>query len=216
MLKYWSKFPGSFQVIISETIFCIFNTPNQRFVYFLVLALMISEPRRIRFVTNQSENFSKNFKPLFFENVKTKKKSTLVLIQKYGACRSDSQFDLFITKNGFTSTIDYFLNTFVFESEHKEYISFFFLVTALLEWKEFEYCEKTYKSIEKILKDKIDDFTRTYANNSISPNISLFFKHLSRIFNFSYLLCTGGIFKKFLINDKFLTYSFDLFRFLYE
>lgn len=46
----------------------------------MVLGILITEPRKIRFVGNSKESFFKHFKPLFFENVKTKKKSTLVLI----------------------------------------------------------------------------------------------------------------------------------------
>lgn len=80
MLKVWARFPGSFQVLVSETIFQIFNFPEERHVGFIALALFVSEPRRITFVGNLKENFCKNFRPLFFDNVKTKKKSTLVLI----------------------------------------------------------------------------------------------------------------------------------------
>jgi len=80
-----------------------------------------------------------------------------------------------------------------------------------MEWKDFDYSEKIYKSVEKILIDKFDDLKKTFQNNAISPKVSLFMKHLIRLFEFTYLLSSTGIFKKFLISDQYLTVCFDLF-----
>ena len=46
----------------------------------LILSLLMNETRRIRCINNSKSKFINDLKPLLFEHVKTKKKSTLVLI----------------------------------------------------------------------------------------------------------------------------------------
>ena len=90
MIDQWSNFPGSFVNILSEHLFFIFRYTNSRELGLYVMALFIGRPRLIKYANSNKEGFRKNIKPLFFDQPKTKKKSNLILAQRYGACRSDS------------------------------------------------------------------------------------------------------------------------------
>lgn len=112
MIDQWSCFPGSYVNILSEHLFYIFRYSNSRELGLYIMTLFMGRPRLIKFANSNKDGFKKNIKPLFFDQPKTKKKSNLILAQRYGACRSDSQFDLYITQSGYGCTIDYMLATF--------------------------------------------------------------------------------------------------------
>ena len=113
MFGYWAKFPGSFKNLTQELLFSFFKDPENRHIKLLVMAIFVNEPRKIKSTDKTREKFKKTIKPLFFDPVKTKKKSNLVVIQKYGSCRSDSQFNLYITKNGYENTIWYLFDVYL-------------------------------------------------------------------------------------------------------
>lgn len=121
-----------------------------------------------------------------------------------------------MTKNGFNTTIEYFLNTYIFESDNEVFKSFYIFIQSLLEWKDFEYADKIYRTIDKILRNKLENLKTTFLNNSISPKIIVFFKNISRLFYFTYLLSSTAIFKKILINDQYLNHCFYFFIFCFE
>lgn len=74
-------------------------------------------------------------------------------------------------------------------------------------------CEKIYKTIENILEDRIDILRRTFLNNKSSPKIPFYFRNLIKLLNFVYLISSFGIFKKFLIKNKFLNLIINFLKF---
>ncbi len=113
MFGFWATFPGSFKNLLQELLFSFFKNQENRHIKLLVKAVLVNEPRKIKSTDKRREKFKKLIKPLFFDPVKTKKKSNLVVIQKFGSCRSDSQFNLYITKNGYENTTWYLFDVYL-------------------------------------------------------------------------------------------------------
>ncbi len=80
MFGYWAQFPGSFKNLTQELLFSFFKDPENRHIKLLVMAIFVNEPRMIKSTDKTREKFKKTIKPLFFDPVKTKKKSNLVVI----------------------------------------------------------------------------------------------------------------------------------------
>lgn len=79
-IQKWSRFLGSFDTLLMELLFMLFSEKTDKDLLMLMLSVFISGPRSMRSNDKQMEKFKRLIKPFFFENVKTKKKSTLILI----------------------------------------------------------------------------------------------------------------------------------------
>jgi hypothetical protein len=151
MVSLFSRFPGSFDTLLSELLFAVFARPDHREVFFLAMALFVSEPRRHQ----HREKVKKIIHSLLFEKVRTAKHSKLVLMQKYGCMRLDSMLDLHIVQNGFMTTIEYLLCSFLTATDQRIVYSFGLLIVALVEWKDPLFCQTITLITKSVLKSSI-------------------------------------------------------------
>lgn len=146
-LILFARFPGSYDALLTELIFVAFERPLSIDVTLCAIALFIREP--INWKNREKvEKMKEHIKNLFFEKARTGKKSTVVLLQRHGCTRPDSQFDIHMSERGYKNTISYLIDSYASASDSRVFVALGFLITAMVEWKDHAMC----KEIAVILK----------------------------------------------------------------
>ena len=179
MLSLFSKFPGSYDTLFCELLYLIFTKPSHREVYFIVLAVFISEPRKYK----HREKIKKIISALLFEKVKNNKRSLLVIMQKYGCNRQDSMFDLYISENWFSNTIEYLIFSFLTSSDQQVLFAFSFFLMSLIEWKENQFCQMIALNVINVFKNSVNALLHTLGidEQKIENRIELITDYTTRI-----------------------------------
>lgn len=238
LLKFmglFAKFPGSYDTLLSELLFLIFSKNSSREVLFIVTANFISEPRKWK----HKEKIKKIIQTLLFDKVRTAKRSKVVLIQKYGSTRSDSMFDIFVTQNGYQTTIECLIYSYLTVSDKQIFFSFGFFLMTLIEWKDPIFCSIISSTIKSVFKHIFSSLSKLlgFSYESVENNcefsrelkslvkkgqtksgefdidkITGFVKNLGKICQMLNMLTLTGIFKICVIEEDLPT---DMFSLLY-
>lgn len=196
LITKWSLYPGSYDILLSELIFIIFNKNSDRAIAFYLLATFINKPK----TSINREKFRKIIHTLLFEKVRTLKKSKLVLIQKYGSLRSDSLFDIHVTRNGFGTTIEYIIESFVLNADPELFNSISCLLAAIIDWKDFQFIQQIHQLLDDILLKYIEKLNQTLEDPDECQQVV---KKVAKLVNLFYFLCSTGTFKIYLIESKY-------------
>lgn len=224
----FSRFPGSYDTLLCELIFMVFQRPICVEVYLSAIAVFVSEPRRGK----DRDKFKRMIQTIIFEKVRTAKRSSVVLTQKHGCMRADSVFDLYVSDSGKQRTIEYLMHNFLTASEPRVFSSFSLLLIALMEWKDPQFCTEicfTYRSVLRnhvaLLKDTLGfsvdqiekrrelmDEVRMWVRDNrretgpVEDDKVLFLvKTIGRVIQMANLTCLSGLLKLLLIEDDILT-----------
>lgn len=227
MFAVWGKFPGSYDVLLTELIFLIFTKNINREVYFILLAIFINEPRK----SANKEKIRKIIHTLLFEKVRTLKKSKLILIQKYGSIRADSLFDVFVTQSGHSTTVEYFIHSYLTSANKSLFFSFGFFLMTLVEWKDASFCSLISSTIVSVFNNAIDTFFDLHRqaeydakkraenperidqedsrNQDMTEDCIQALKILGKVLEMMNLLSLTGIFKIYLLEANIVKQLFE-------
>ena len=195
LIDKWSSYPGSYDVLLSELIFMVFNKNSDRSTIFYLIAVFLNGPKR----SVNREKFRKIIHTLFFEKVRTLKKSKLVLIQKYGSLRSDSLFDIHVTRNGYGTTIEYVIESFVTIADPELFNAICCFLAAIIDWKDFQYVQQIHQFIDDILIKQLEHLNKTLED---PDECQIVLKKIAKLVNLYYFLSCTGTFKIYLIETK--------------